>query len=226
LWDSTDPGDGNYSNALCLTYNTGEAFLADGPEETVRNYGFSIRCMRNAPLMMPRLDDFGTLVFTVPYSDPSVTQTQTYLEDYNSLTGNTDPVSGVTISFLAVGKSRIDELRYYGESLIYSGITTGTTSAGNYTGYTLDGLFYMDYADGYTHITGNTNDFTVEEVYNGMITRNEHLIGFIDEPQIYSDIFIERGKQGIMERNLRLGEIDSTGELDIYGSGYFKVRKQ
>jgi len=29
-----------------------------------------------------------------------------------------------------------------------------------------------------------------------------------------------------MERNLRLGEIDSTGELGIYGSGYFKIRKQ
>jgi hypothetical protein len=59
-----------------------------------------------------------------------------------------------------------------------------------------------------------------------MITRNEHLIGFLDEPQIYSDIFVDRGKQGVMERNLRLGEIDSTGELDIYGSGYFQVRKQ
>ena len=48
----------------------------------------------------------------------------------------------------------------------------------------------MDYPDGYTHITGNTSSFTHEELYNGMITRNEHLIGFIDEPSIYSDIFI------------------------------------
>ena len=170
--------------------------------------------------------DFGTLTFTVPYSNPPVTQTQTYLEDYSTLTGNTDPVTGVTISFLAVGKSRLDELRYYGSSSTYSGITFGSSPAGLYTGYTLDGLYYMDYEDGYTHITGNTIDFYAEEVYNGMITRNEHLIGFLDEPQIYSDIFVDRGKQGVMERNLRLGEIDSTGELDIYGSGFFKVRKQ
>ena len=168
--------------------------------------------------------DFGTLTFTVPYTyDPPVTGvTQDYLEDYRTLTGDTDESS---ISFLAAGKSRIDEFKKYGKGYIYSGLTTGHTEAGDYTGYTIDGLFYMDYT-GYTHITGQTSNYANEEVYQGMITRNEHLIGFLDEPQIYSDIFIERGKQGVMERNLRLGEIDSTGELDIYGSGYFKVKKQ
>ena len=146
-----------------------------------------------------------------------------FRSDYTTLTGDTDESS---ISFLALGKSRIDEFKKYGRSFIYSGLTTGHTDAGDYTGYTIDNLFYMDYADGYTHITGLTSNYPNEELYQGMITRNEHLIGFLDEPQIYSDIFVERGKQGVMERNLRLGEIDSTGELDIYGSGYFKVKKQ
>lgn len=167
--------------------------------------------------------DLGTLLFTIPYSDPLLAGFQNYLEDYTTLTGNTDES---TISFLALGKSRIDEFKKYGRSFIYSELTTGSTEAGDYTGYTIDGLFYMDYADGYTHITGLTSNYPNEELYQGMITRNEHLIGFLDEPQIYSDIFVERGKQGVMERNLRLGEIDSTGELDIYGSGYFKVKKQ
>jgi hypothetical protein len=75
-------------------------------------------------------------------------------------------------------------------------------------------------------ITGNTSTFTKEDVINQMITRNEHFIGFIDDPTIYSDIFVERGKQGVMEKNLRLGEIDNMGEMNIYGNGYFKVRKQ
>jgi len=167
--------------------------------------------------------DLGTLSFVIPYSDLPSGQTQTYLEDYTTLTGNTNET---LISFLALGKSRIDEFKKYGKGYIYSGLTTGNTDAGDFTGYTIDGLFYMDYADGYTHITGLTSNYANEELYQGMITRNEHLIGFLDEPQIYSDIFIERGKQGVMERNLRLGEIDSTGELDIYGSGYFKVKKQ
>jgi hypothetical protein len=84
----------------------------------------------------------------------------------------------------------------------------------------------MDFADGYTMITGKTSDFSKEEVINNVITRNEHFIGFIDDPSVYSDIFVERGRQGIMEQNLRLGEIDSILELDVYGNGFFKVRKQ
>ena len=94
------------------------------------------------------------------------------------------------------------------------------------TGYTIDGLQYINHSDGYTYISGTTSSYYQDEVYQGMITRDEHLIGFLDLPQISSDIFIERGKQGVMERNLRLGEIDSTGELGIYGSGFFNIRKQ
>jgi hypothetical protein len=75
-------------------------------------------------------------------------------------------------------------------------------------------------------ITGTTTGFTKEEVFNNMITRNEHFLGFIDDPTIYSDIFVERGRQGVMESNLRLGEIDNMSELDVYGNGYFNVKKQ
>jgi len=162
--------------------------------------------------------DLGTLQFEIPYSNPLIIETQDYLQDYTTLTGNTNDT---IISFIAIGKSRIDEFKLYGLSA-YSGITITS----EYTGYTIDGLYYMDYSDGYTYITGNTSDYNHEEVYNGMITRNEHLIGFLDQPAIYSDIFVERGKLGVMERNLRLGEIDNVGELEIYGGGFFKVKNQ
>lgn len=163
--------------------------------------------------------DFGILTFTVPYSNPPISQTQQYLEDYRLLTGGTNYTE---ISFLAVGKSRIDEFKKYGTSYEFDNLTI----TADYTGYTIDDLFYMDFPDGYTYITGDTASYAKEEVYNGMITRDEHLIGFIDPPQIYSDVFIERGKQGVMERNLRLGEIDNVGELGIYGSGFFNVKKE
>ena len=171
--------------------------------------------------------DFGTLTFEVPYSNPITNQTQDYLEDYTALTGETN---NSTISFIGIGKSRLDEFQEYGTGFTFSGITTGTTEEGSYTGYTIDDLFYMDYADGYTHITGTTSGTTItffnDEVYAGMITRNEHLIGFVEEPTIYSDIFVERGKQSVSERNLRLGEIDSVGEIVVYGNGFFNVKKQ
>lgn len=167
--------------------------------------------------------DLGTLTFTVPYSNPAIVETQDYLQDYRELTGATEDAP---VSFLGIGKSRIDEFQLYGSSS-YSGVTEYYTDQGDLvTGYTIDGLYYIDYSDGYTHITGSTASYYQDEIYQGMITRDEHLIGFLDTPQISSDIFVERGKQGVMEKNLRLGEIESTGELDIYGSGFFKIRKQ
>mgnify|MGYP001342178966 CR=1 FL=1 len=163
--------------------------------------------------------DLGTLTFTVPYSDPPVTTSQTYLVDYKTQTGQT---LETVIGFQAVGKSRVDEFRLYGTGNQYSGITI----VSGYTGYTIDGLTYIDTPDGDTIITGSTAQYYDDEVYNGMITRNEHFIGFVEEPDIYSDVFVERGKMGVMEKNLRLTEIDNTGELEIYGNGYFNVRKQ
>ena len=89
--------------------------------------------------------------------------------DNGVLTGYT----GTT--FLAVGGSRIEEKRKYG-STEYDGVTTGVTSDGlnfkqytfTYVGETMgtQQLYYRDYEDGYTMITGNTSGFTKETIYD------------------------------------------------------------
>lgn len=188
----------------------------------------------------------GTMTYVIPYS--TGTTTQDYLFDYRKQTGTT---KSTTISFVGYGKSRLNEFKVYGTGNTYTIPTyTGLTDLGIYTSYNVDNLTYFDYSDGYTYITGRTtyndnmitlNDDEIltldnynilfeideiKEIYNGMLTRDEFLIGFIDEPEIYSDIFVERGKQSLIERNLRLGEIDNMGELEIYGGGYFNVKKQ
>lgn len=166
--------------------------------------------------------DLGELTFDLPYSGGD-TYSQTYLQDYRTLTGATN---STTVTFLGIGNSRIDEKKLYGTAGGYNGLTITS----EYTGYTIDNLVYRDYPDGYTHISGvtsgSTETFFQDEIYNGMITRNEHFLGFVDDPQIFSDVFVERGQMSVMERNFRLTEIDNTGELDVYGNGYFKVRKQ
>lgn len=172
------------------------------------------------------VDSLGTLTYNIPYTTGKTTQN--YLVDYRSTTGKTNPTN---ISFMGVGKSRLKEFTKYGNNGYFGSFIYGSSDLGDYTGYTIDGLLYFDYSDGYTYISGSTNGtktfpYINEQVYNGMLTREEFLIGFIEEPEIYSDIFIERGKQSIMERNLRLGEIDNIGELEIYGGGYFNVKKQ
>jgi hypothetical protein len=122
-------------------------------------------------------------------------------------------------------------------------ITTTNNVTINGTGYTIGNLSYLDATDGTTYvfgsvpnffadlpptgyITGNTTGYVTEYVINNMLTRNEHFLGFVEEPTIYSDVFIERGKQGVLENNLRLSEIENTGELEIYGNKFFKIKKQ
>jgi len=152
-------------------------------------------------------------------------RTQNYNNNYdysgNSFTGTT--------TFLALGKSRKIEKKLYGGNT-YSGVT-GTTIAiegttYNCDKYVIDGLTYLDLSDGTTYITGNTATFLSEAQFTKKLTRNEHYLGFVSEPVVYSDIFVERGKMGVSEFNLRLGEIDNIGELDIYGNGFFLVKKQ
>jgi hypothetical protein len=176
---------------------------------------------------------------TVPYTNVTG-KTLEYLNDLDH-TDYFGPVSGSKFQYSAFGKSKISEFKKYGGGINSSSFTyslIGETS--QWTGYTLTHtgsfisgtsynmvtLHYRDYDDGITTITGSTTGFTREEVFNEALTRNEHFLGFIDEPSIYSDIFVERGKQGVLEKTFRLGEVDSVGELDIYGNGYFKVRKQ
>lgn len=152
--------------------------------------------------------------------------------DYTNNTGYTSGYTGFT--YLAVGGSRILEKKKYGVN-IYTGVTGGTDTIGPYSAYTfsfsgtssLQTFYYRDYINqGYTLITGTTTGFTKEEVFNSAITRNEHFLGFVDEPSIFSDLFVERGKQGVLEKTFRLSEIDNTGELDVYGNGYYNMRKQ
>jgi hypothetical protein len=183
---------------------------------------------------------FGTLTgFTIPYTNIS-SDTLTpnsgsdYLNDYeyNPATGYT--TTGFT--YLGIGGSKLSELKKYGAAGYTQTLTSGSITGGiTWTGYTFGythnttgstSLQYRDYSDGYTMITGSTTGFTKEEVINYTLTRNEHFLGFVEQPTVYSDIFVERGKLGVMERNFRLSEIDSMGELSIYGNGYFKVRKQ
>lgn len=193
--------------------------------------------------------EFGTLTFEIPFSNPVTGTTQDYLNSLEYSEGFTGSTTGSSknLIFIAVGKSRIDELKGYGTNGAYTGVSGGTITIDNVeyitSGYTIDDLVYTDISNGSTQIEGripahfidlpptgftygNSTNFALEYIYDQKLTRNEHLLGFVDEPQIFSDIFVERGKLGVMERNLRLGEIDNMGELVNYGSGFFNVKKQ
>lgn len=223
---TVDFGDGN-SDYLPVGSQLNHTFSTDG-SYTVTLYLQSpwevkrIKKIITVPEDLSQPNPMGTFTgVTIPAYDNLTGQTQDYLNDldYTNSTGFT------TFTYMAFGQSKIDQKKKYGSSG-YEGITVDSDDNGTYSGYTIDGFYYRDYEDGYTMITGSTEAYANEEVFNTMLTRNEHFLGFVDEPTIYSDIFIERGKLGVMERNFRLTEADNIGELTAYGNGFFNIKKQ
>ena len=140
----------------------------------------------------------------------------------------------LTVPFQISGicKSRLTELQLYGPQpyqlltpVISNGQLWGTlfVTASTYTGYTIQGVDYYDYIDGTTSFYQYSSGFTDQNLTAEPITKNETLIKAVDQPQIQSNVFVERGKNSAYERIQRLGEVDNIGDLINYGYGFFNV---
>lgn len=101
------------------------------------------------------------------------------------------------------------------------GVFHGTPPNSDYTAYTINNIDYYDYPDGTTIfvVSGVSSvDYTCSA-----ITKDEALLNVVFEPQIQSNVFIERGKNSGLERMIRMGEIDNIGDLQNYGYGFFNI---
>jgi hypothetical protein len=150
----------------------------------------------------------------IPYTDIE-NVSQNYLNDLDNKDIN---YTGVT--YMVVTQSRINEKKLYGNNK-YKDITLYNDNDIIYTGYTIDNIEYRDYIDGFTIMVVKTNEFTREEILEKALTRNEMFLGFIDEPTVYSDIFVERGKNSISELNNKISQINNLGNLT--NNNNFKV---
>jgi hypothetical protein len=137
-------------------------------------------------------------------------------------------VSGTTVS-------RLKDLEQYGsvkykpageiiykDRQIFGMINTITPT---YTGYTIQGIDYYDYSNGTTLFFIESSGFTSDNITAEPVTKNEVLLNVIDQPQIQSNVYVERGKNSAYERIQRLGEVDNVGDLVNYGYGFFNVEK-
>ena len=145
------------------------------------------------------------------------------------------PITGVT-------ESSINDLAQYGpkvnlaEGKFKLGIqVTGQTEAigtyfgpditNTYTAYTINGVIYYDYEDFTIYIT-DSSGYIPGELILTAITKNEALLNVIDQPEIFSSVFIEIGKNSPLENVMRLGEVDNNGDLEKYGYKYFIIEKE
>lgn len=140
----------------------------------------------------------------------------------------------VTVPFTVSGntKSRVNELALYGTPkfqvgvpVISNGQIWGAISDINpiYTAYTITDVNYYDYNDGTTIFFQQSSGFTSNNLTSVPITKDEVLLKVIDQAQIQTNVFVERGKVSAYERVQRLGEVDNLGDMINYGYGFFNV---
>ena len=55
--------------------------------------------------------------------------------------------------------------------------------------------------------------------------KEEYLFGITNEPEVESDVFIDRGRVTILQSHLQLGEITNLGDLVNYGNGFYNIIK-
>lgn len=151
--------------------------------------------------------------------------------------------NNTTVPFLITGftQSSINDLAQFGPKFALLGgkfkigiQVTGTTGCvgtvwgpdptDTYTAYTINNIDYYDYED-YTLYVTYSSGFTQDDLILSAITKNEGLLNVIDQPEVQTDVFVERGKQSVNEYIARLGEVDNVGDLEKYGYKFFKVKK-
>lgn len=144
------------------------------------------------------------------------------------------PITGIT-------ESTLNDLAQYGPKINLVGgkyklgvQVTGSTGGvgtfygvdptGTYTAYTMNGVIYHDYED-YTIYFTDSYGFAPGDLIMTGITKDEGLMNVIDQPEIITNVYIERGKYTPLENVMRLGEVDNIGDLEKYGYKYFKIEK-
>ena len=148
-----------------------------------------------------------------------------------------------SVPFVITGftESTLNDLSQYGPKINLAGgkyklgvQVTGTTGGigtywgvdptGSYSAYTINGVNYFDYED-YTIYVVDSYGLVPGDLVLSALTKNEALLNVIDEPEIITNVFIERGKYTALENVMRLGEVDNVGDLEKYGYKYFNVEK-
>ena len=99
----------------------------------------------------------------------------------------------------------------------------GPDASNTYISYTINDIDYYDYSDETTIFVIKTSGITSNTLDCSGLTKNEVLLNVIDEAEVQSDVFIERGKVSAYERVQRLNEVRSIGEIVNYGYGFFNI---
>ena len=182
---------------------------------------------------------YGTVSFpsnNLTWSGSPSSQKYVTTLDANNTVASQVSSNFVSVPFIISGntQSRLNELKTYGPNpyKLFPYIvdledgTTGTTLSisPNYTSYTINDMYYVDFPEGNTVFIMESQGLSDIDLTATTITKEEYLMNVIDQPQIQSYVFIERGKNSALENFRRIGEVNNTGSLKQYGYGFFEIR--
>tara|TARA_R110000772_G_scaffold17946_3_gene49892 strand:+ start:64877 stop:65731 length:855 start_codon:yes stop_codon:yes gene_type:complete len=86
-------------------------------------------------------------------------------------------------------------------------------------------------------VNGLTDFIPITEIYyrgqgfnqtNSLLapmTKMEYLFGITSTPEVQSDVFIDRGRNSIVQNHLQFGEMTNINDLINYGNGYYNIIK-
>lgn len=143
------------------------------------------------------------------------------------------PANTTPITITGYTKSNLFDMKKYGGGYRMVGQTfTGSTGiVGQYIGqgingeqtYIINDILYIDYPDGTTIFSVQSSGLTLLDCQ--IITKDDTFMNVIEQPQVYSDVFIERGKNSVLEYMNRIGEVDNIGDMQKYGYGFFNIKE-
>lgn len=55
--------------------------------------------------------------------------------------------------------------------------------------------------------------------------QEEYLLGIISKPEVESDVFIDRTTFSVLDKHLRLSEVESLEHLTRYGNGFYNINR-
>ena len=89
------------------------------------------------------------------------------------------------------------------------------------------GLLYKDFSGTIptTSVRYTTEGINQTNVSLSAITKEEYLFGIISQPEVRSDVFIDRTITSITDLHLRLSEIRNLDSLIRYGNGFYNITK-
>ena len=169
-------------------------------------------------------------------SDSKIEVVRSYDDDNRYIEGF-DLKKQTYINFEGESVTGVDRvIKINGQEIVYtvdakrdSALGTELQSTGIlYTDNPEEGLFTPDEFDG--DITNTKVHYRAEGWNETNISidpqiQQEYLLGIISQPEVESDVFIDRTNFSVLDKHLRLSEVESLEHLTNYGNGFYNINR-